>query len=155
LGVDVDGALIGVDVGGLQRIVLDVPVGVHENGDLLVALVGVGLGLEDLLVDGELPPGEVRVPVEDLVPDHVPAPAGNHAGGGDGARVHHGVHLRSPVLLDGVDGVEHLAGGVHAHVVLDGVRTLLLHDQGHGEGLGDGLDGDLGGDVAGGVDLAV
>jgi hypothetical protein len=71
----------------------------------------------------------------------------DHARRRDRARIHHRVHLGALVPLDRVDGVEDLPRGVHAHVALDGVDALLLHDPGHGEDLGDRLDRDLGLDV--------
>ena len=37
--------------------------------------------------------------------------------------------ISRPVLLDGHDGIEHLAGGIDPHVVPDGVHTRLFHHE--------------------------
>ena len=134
---------------------LMLPVGEHQHGQGLVALIGLGFRLEHFLVHGERPAGEIAVEGEDFLPDLVTASALDHTGGGDGTRVDHGVHLGAFVLLDGHDRVEHLARRIDAHVVHDGVHSRLLHHQGHGEHLGDRLDGNFRLDVAFRVDLAV
>ena len=59
------------------------------------------------------------------------------------------------MLLDRDDGVEGLAGSVHADVVDERLLARLLHHPRHREDLGHRLDRDFRRDVAGGVDLSV
>ena len=134
---------------------LDVPVGVHQHRDGLVALVGVRLRLEDLLVHRQRPPGEVAVDAEDLLPDLVACGPCTMLVVVIAPGFTMRVHLGALVLLDRDDRVEHLAGGVHAHVVGDRLDARLLHHQRHREDLRDRLDRHLGLDVAHRVDLAV
>ena len=59
------------------------------------------------------------------------------------------------VLLDGIDGIEYLAGGVYTHILGQGINAFFLCHLSHGEDLGDGLNGHFRFDVAHAVDLAV
>ena len=55
LRVHADRALTRVEIDGLLPVALDVAVGEHQRADGLVALVGVGLRLVDVLQHGQLP----------------------------------------------------------------------------------------------------
>jgi hypothetical protein len=62
-------ALTGVDVGGLVRVEVDLPVAVQEMGDALVAQVRRRLRGVDLLADAQLTPGEGGESRQDPRPD--------------------------------------------------------------------------------------
>ena len=161
LRVHADRTLTRVEVDRLLPVALDVAVGEHQRADGLVALVGVGLGLVDVLQHGQLSSGSGVVEAADLLPHRVRCRSRHHAGRRDRARIHQRVHLRRSRSGDRPDAfnrdnrVEPRPCGIDADALCDRARALLLDDLGHREDLGDGLDRHLALHVAGGVDLAV
>ena len=125
LRVDADRALTGVEIDRLLPVALDVAVGEHERADRLVALVGVGLGLVDVLQHAQLSSRGVVVEADDLRPHRIRCRSGHHARRRDRARIHQRIHLRRsrpddrPDAFDRDDRVEPCAGGVDADAFLD------------------------------------
>ena len=90
-------------------------VGMHQMRDGLIALIGGRLRGIDVVLHGELPTGKIVIKPENLFPYRIGIAPLHYAGGGNRPGVDQRIHLRSPILLDGMDGIERLPGSIHPH----------------------------------------
>ena len=141
LGGHRDAALPGVELDGLVGVDGQRTAGVEELGQRAVAVVRGDRREVEVVVEGEPTARERRQARQDPLPRlrHRRA-ARDQRGGGDRARVDHGVGAAVRAALHGGERVEREPGGVHADAGADLVRAEGAAGEGEHERLGHAHD---------------
>ena len=146
-------ALAEIDIENRADIAFDDRIIAQQIGDGAIAVSGLPLGREDLLVDTEVAAGETDSAVADTFERFAALRLVDQPGTGDGAGIDH--RIERPVVWPQPDRVKRIAARLDADHGLDLLGAKQFQGQREDEGLGDRLDGEKHVAVADLVDVAV